>query len=197
MGREDLEMFDVSIKEFKLILRGHELKHSESTTTTKQNRKAARTATAPMKTEKSEKGSASASVSQSESVNGSRPPSPLTRMSRMSADLQAIIGVDGPMPRNKIIKAFWDYCERNGLKRKGRLICCDAKLKRIYGEDTQKVHLYDVQSGLSRHITIMTREEEAQHKREHPNFESEAMQIDVDEAPTEKSKRKRHKKRKK
>jgi len=94
----------------------------------------------------------------------------LTRMCFMSEELKAIVGKEGPLPRNVITRLFWHYTEVNGLKKKGRIIACDDKLKKIWGDDVNEIHMYSVQRGLKEHITTMSKEEENKYKREHPHL---------------------------
>ena len=47
--------------------------------------------------------------------------------------------------------------QTHGLKKKGRIIRCDAKLKAIWGDDVDEIHMYSVQRGLKEHITTMTK----------------------------------------
>jgi chromatin remodeling complex protein RSC6 len=85
----------------------------------------------------------------------------------MSDELIVIVGNDGPLPRNKITKGFWDYTEEQGLKKKGRIITCDAALKKIW-TDKEEIHMYDVQKGLKVHITTMTKDEEHKWRLKNP-----------------------------
>jgi len=94
----------------------------------------------------------------------------LTRMCFMSEELKAIVGKEGPLPRNIITRLFWHYTEVNGLKKKGRIIACDDKLKKIWGDDVNEIHMYSVQRGLKEHITTMSKEEENKYKEEHPHL---------------------------
>lgn len=96
----------------------------------------------------------------------------LTRMAYLSEELQAIVGKQGPMPRNVITRGFWEYAQTNGLKT-GRIIRCDAKLKTIWGEDVDEIHMYSVQKGLKGHIRSMTKNEEDTYRKEHPNLFSD------------------------
>eukprot|EP00484_Ammonia_sp_Unknown_P030485 CAMPEP_0197038780 /NCGR_PEP_ID=MMETSP1384-20130603/15667_1 /TAXON_ID=29189 /ORGANISM="Ammonia sp." /LENGTH=557 /DNA_ID=CAMNT_0042469267 /DNA_START=59 /DNA_END=1732 /DNA_ORIENTATION=- len=101
----------------------------------------------------------------------------LTRLCFMSDELRAVVGKDGPMPRNKITKGFWDYTEAHGLKRKGRIILCDVALKKIWGEHVEQIHMYSVQKGLKEHITTMNKEEEKRYKLANPHlFDEEELE---------------------
>ena len=60
------------------------------------------------------------------------------------------------------------------MKKKGRIIVCDDKLKKIWGENTEQIHMYSVQKGLKEHITTMDKDREKQYREENPHlFEDE------------------------
>ena len=70
---------------------------------------------------------------------------------------------------------FVFFLKANDLKRKGRIIICDDKLKAIFGENTEQIHMYDVQKGLKEHITTMSKEKEKRYREENPDlFEDES-----------------------
>merc|ERR1719362_1625427 len=117
-----------------------------------------------------------------------RKKSGLTRLCYMSQELKDIVGSTAPLPRNKITKGFWDYTEANGLKKPGRIIVCDDKLKKIWGNDVESIHMYAVQKGLKEHITTMSKEEEKKYKEKNPH-------LFMDEIEDEKKEKKKVKKK--
>ena len=51
---------------------------------------------------------------------------------------------------------------------------CDDKLKKIWGEKTEQIHMYSVQKGLKEHITTMDKDREKEYREENPHlFEDE------------------------
>eukprot|EP01083_Nonionella_stella_P145561 456374_1 len=104
-----------------------------------------------------------------------RKKSGLTRLCFMSKDLQDIVGDDRPLARNKITKGFWNYLEHKKLKLPGRIIQTDEKLKKIWGNDVETIHMYSVQKGLKAHITTMSKDLESKYKKENPHlFENDS-----------------------
>eukprot|EP01083_Nonionella_stella_P271435 919728_1 len=102
-----------------------------------------------------------------------RKKSGLTRLCFMSDELKAIVGDEYCLQRNKITKGFWDYTKVENLKKPGRIIICDEKLKKIWGDETEQIHMFQVQKGLKAHITTMSKQEEKEYKLENPHLFTE------------------------
>merc|ERR1712130_364032 len=126
-----------------------------------------------------------------------RKKSGLTRLCYMSQELKDIVGFDGPLARNCITKKFWDYTEKNGLKKPGRIIMTDEKLKSVWGQNVEQIHMYSVQKGLKEHITTMSKEEEEKYKQQNPHLFQEELKELQQEQERKKKNAKTTKKKKK
>ena len=65
---------------------------------------------------------------------------------------------------------FFCFCQNHKLKKPGRIITCDANLKKIWGDDINEIHMYSVQKGLKSHITTMSKEAEHNYRLENPHL---------------------------
>jgi chromatin remodeling complex protein RSC6 len=77
----------------------------------------------------------------------------LTMKYKPDAALAAVIGAT-PATRGQITKKIWEYIKKHKLQDKndGRIIHCDAKLKKVFG-GKGKIGMLEIAGHVGKHIT--------------------------------------------
>ena len=72
---------------------------------------------------------------------------------KLTADLAAVVGVKGPLPRTEVTKKLWDYIKANKCQdaKNKRMIVPDDKLSKILGK--KPVNMFEMTKLVSKHLS--------------------------------------------